>query len=196
MLYYLLGVLTMISTNDFKTGQTIQYEGSIYQVIEFQHVKPGKGSAFVRTKLRDLRSGAVIDKTFNSGIKIETAMIEKHEMQYLYQSGETHVFMNNETYDQIELNQTRIENELNYLTEGMTIKIIVFGTEILGVELPEKVVLEVVETAGGAKGNTASNATKEALTNTGLRLSVPLFINEGEKIVVSTATGKYDTRAK
>jgi len=186
----------MISTNDFKTGQTIQYEGSIYQVIEFQHVKPGKGSAFVRTKLRDLRSGAVIDKTFNSGIKIETAMIEKHEMQYLYQSGETHVFMNNETYDQIELNQTRIENELNYLTEGMTIKIIVFGTEILGVELPEKVVLEVVETAGGAKGNTASNATKEALTNTGLRLSVPLFINEGEKIVVSTATGKYDTRAK
>jgi elongation factor P len=196
MLYKYIGVKLMITTNDFKTGVTIEYEGSIYQVIEFQHVKPGKGGAFVRTKLRDLRSGAVIDKTFNAGIKVETAMIEKSEMQYLYQSGETHVFMNMETYEQIEIHQSRLENELPFLTEGLTIIIIQYGHEILGIELPDKVVLEVVETAGGAKGNTTSNATKEALTNTGLRLSVPLFINEGEKIVVSTATGKYDTRAK
>ena len=186
----------MITTNEFKTGITIEFEGSIYQVIEFQHVKPGKGSAFVRTKLRDLRTGSVIDKTFNAGIKVETAMIDKSEMQYLYKNGETHVFMNMETYEQIELHESRLELELNYLSEGMTIIIISYGTEILGIELPEKVVLEVIETAGGAKGNTTSNATKEALTNTGLRLSVPLFINEGDKIVVSTATGKYDTRAK
>jgi elongation factor P len=186
----------MITTNDFKTGVTIEYEGSIYSVIEFQHVKPGKGSAFVRTKLRDLRTGAVIDKTFNSGLKMETAMIDKSIMQYLYKNGETHVFMNNDTYEQIELHETRLEQELPFLVEGMNITIISYGQEILGIELPEKVVLEVIETAGGAKGNTTSNATKEALTNTGLRLSVPLFINEGEKIVVSTATGKYDTRAK
>jgi elongation factor P len=196
MLYKYIGVNLMITTNDFKTGVTIEYEGNIYQVIEFQHVKPGKGGAFVRSKLRDLRSGAVIYKTFNAGIKVETAMIEKSEMQYLYQNGETHVFMNMETYEQIELHQSRLENELPFLTEGLNIIIIQYGQEILGIELPDKVILEVVETAGGAKGNTTSNATKEALTNTGLRLSVPLFINEGEKIVVSTATGKYDTRAK
>jgi elongation factor P len=123
-------------------------------------------------------------------------MIEKSEMQYLYKNGETHVFMNMETYEQIELHESRLASELNYLVEGMNITIISYGTEILGIELPEKVTLEVVETAGGAKGNTASNATKEALTNTGYRLSVPLFINEGDKIVVSTATGRYDTRAK
>lgn len=186
----------MISTNDFKTGVTIQYEGDIYQVIEFQHVKPGKGAAFVRTKLRNLRTNSVIDKTFNSGIKMETAMIEKNPMQYLYQSGEVHVFMNNETYEQLELHQGQLEGKLEFITEGMDIKIITFENEILGIELPDKVVLEIVETAGGAKGNTASNATKEALTNTGLRLSVPLFINEGDKIVVSTETGRYDTRYK
>jgi elongation factor P len=186
----------MITTNDFKTGVTILYEDSIYQVIEFQHVKPGKGGAFVRSKLRDLRSGAVIDKTFNAGIKVEQAMIDKSEMQYLYKNGETHVFMNMESYEQIELHESRLTNEINFLVEGMMITIISYGHEILGIELPDKVIMEVVETAGGAKGNTASNATKEALTNTGLRLSVPLFINEGEKIVVSTATGRYDTRAK
>ncbi|MDT8336678.1 MAG: elongation factor P [Candidatus Izemoplasmatales bacterium] len=186
----------MITTNDFKTGVTILYEDSIYQVIEFQHVKPGKGGAFVRSKLRDLRSGAVIDKTFNAGIKVEQAMIDKSEMQYLYKNVETYVFMNMETYEQIELHESRLANEINYLVEGMMITIISYGHEILGIELPDKVIMEVVETAGGAKGNTASNATKEALTNTGLRLSVPLFINEGEKIVVSTATGRYDTRAK
>lgn len=186
----------MISTNDFKTGMTIDYEGNIFSIIEFQHVKPGKGGAFVRTKLRNLRTRAVIDKTFNAGVNIEQAIIDKSAMQYLYASGETHVFMNQDTYEQIEIHQDMIQNELLYLTEGMTINIIMYDHEILGLELPDKVVLEIVETAGGAKGNTASNATKEALTNTGLKLLVPLFVNNGEKIVVSTATGKYDTRAK
>jgi len=186
----------MISTNDFKTGMTIEYEGNIYSIIEFQHVKPGKGGAFVRTKLRNLRTRAVIDKTFNAGINIEQAIIDKSAMQYLYASGDTHFFMNQETFEQIEIHQGMIENELYYLTEGMTINIIMYNHEILRLELPDKVTLEVIETAGGAKGNTASNATKEALTNTGLRLLVPLFVETGEKIVVSTATGKYDTRAK
>lgn len=186
----------MISTNDFRTGVTIEYEGNIYSIIEFQHVKPGKGSAFVRTRLRNLRTQAVIDKTFNAGISIQTAQIDKSQMQYLYASDDIHVFMNNETYEQVEIHQSQIENELLYLTEGMSINIISFEHEILGIELPDKVVLEVIETAGGAKGNTASNATKEALTNTGLKLLVPLFIETGEKIVVSTSTGKYDTRAK
>lgn len=186
----------MISTSDFKTGLTIEHDGNIYQIIDFQHVKPGKGSAFVRTKLRNLRTQSVIDITFNSGEKFEQAMIEKAVMQYLYNADDLYVFMNNDTYEQIELHKSNLENEIYYLTEGMNINIIAYGSEILGVELPDKVTLEVVETPGGAKGNTASNATKEALTNTGLRLSVPLFINEGDKIVVSTATGKYDTRAK
>lgn len=186
----------MISTNDFKTGVTIEIEGNIYSVIEFQHVKPGKGGAFVRTRLRNLRSGSIIDKTFNAGVNVETAMIEKNPMQYLYVDGDNHVFMNNETFEQIELNKNQIENELYYLTEGMTINIIFYGEEVLGLELPDKVILEVIETAGSARGNTASNATKEAITNTGLKLLVPLFIETGERIVVSTSTGKYDTRAK
>ncbi|OQX94125.1 MAG: elongation factor P [Tenericutes bacterium 4572_104] len=186
----------MISTSDFKTGLTLEYDGNIYQILNFQHVKPGKGSAFVRTKLRNLRTKSVIDITFNSGEKFELAQIDKNQMQYLYNADDVYVFMNNETYEQIELYKSNLENEIYFLTEGMNINIISYGQEILGIELPDKVVLEVVETAGGAKGNTASNATKEALTNTGLRLSVPLFINNGDKIVVSTATGKYDTRAK
>ncbi len=186
----------MISTSDFKTGLTLEYDGNIYQILDFQHVKPGKGSAFVRTKFRNLRANSVIDITFNSGEKFEPAIIDKSEMQYLYSADDVYVFMNMETYEQIEMHKSNLENELYYLTEAMNINIISFGTEILGIELPDKVTLEIVETAGGARGNTASNATKEALTNTGLRLSVPLFVNEGDKIVVSTATGKYDTRAK
>jgi len=186
----------MISTSDFKTGLTIEYDGNLYQIIDFQHVKPGKGSAFVRTKLRNLRANSVIDITFSSGEKFNAAQIDKNIMQYLYSADDIYVFMNNDTYEQIELHKSSIENELYYITEGMNVNITSFGHEILGVELPDKVILEIVETAGGAKGNTASNATKEALTNTGLKLSVPLFVNEGEKIVVSTSTGKYDTRAK
>ena len=186
----------MVSTNDFKTGLTIEYEGNIYSVIEFQHVKPGKGGAFVRSKLRNLRSGSIIDKTFNAGINLNQAIIDKSPMQYLYQAGDDTIFMNMDTFEQIELSNEKIKNELLYLTEGMTINIIFYEHEILGLELPDKVTLEVIETAGGAKGNTTSNSTKEAMTNTGLRLLVPLFVETGDKVIVSTATGKYDTRAK
>lgn len=186
----------MVSTNDFKTGMTIEFEGNIYSIIEFQHVKPGKGGAFVRTRLRNLRSQAIIDKTFNAGINVEQAVIDKSPMQFLYKDNDNNVFMNMETYEQIELQSSQIANELYYLSEGMTINIISYNEEILGLELPDKVTLEIVETAGGARGNTASNATKEAMTNTGLRLLVPLFVETGEKVIVSTATGKYDTRAK
>ncbi len=186
----------MISTSDFKTGLTLEYDKNIYQIIDFQHVKPGKGSAFVRTKLRNLRANSVIDITFNSGEKFKQAQIDKSIMQYLYSADDVYVFMNNETYDQIELHISNFKNEIYYLSEGMNINIISYGEEILGIELPDKVVLEIAETAGGVKGNTTSNATKAATTSSGLTLSVPLFVNEGDKIVVSTATGKYDTRAK
>ncbi len=186
----------MISTNEFKTGVAIELDGNIFQVMEFQHVKPGKGGAFVRTKLKNLRTGAIIDYTFNAGIKISKANIEKNEMSYIYASGDQYVFMNNETYEQIELNKNQIEYELNYLTEGLVVNIINYNGEIIGMELPDKVTLEIVEAAPGVRGNTVSNATKEAFCNTGLRIAVPLFVEVGDKVIVSTSTGKYDTRAK
>jgi len=186
----------MIMTNEFRTGVTIEYEGNIYVVLEFQHVKTAKATAFIRTRLRNLRTGSITVKTFDSGVNMNTANIERPKMQYLYASGDMHVFMNNETYEQIELHKSQLENELPYMTEGMNINIITYDQEILGVELPDKVVLEVVETAGSSRGNTASNATKEAICNTGLKILVPLFIEQGEKITVSTVTGKYDTRYK
>ena len=186
----------MISTNDFKTGVTIEHEGNIFQVIEFQHVKPGKGAAFVRSKLRNLRTGATIEYTFNSGIKVKKALIEKNEMNFIYASGDDYVFMNNDTYEQIEINKAQLEYEVNFLTEGLNVNVISYNGEILGVELPDKVTLEIVEAAPGVKGNSVSNATKEAFCNTGLRISVPLFVEVGDRVIVSTATGKYDTRAK
>jgi len=184
----------MISTNEFKTGMTIDYEGNLYQIIEFQHVKPGKGQAFVRSKLRNLRSGAVIDKTFNAGEKVGRAHIEKSTMQYLYSMGDEFVFMNNETYEQLEVPTVQLEQEKNFLIEGMEVKIITFESEILGVEVPEKVTLEVVECEPGVKGNTASNATKNATVSTGYSLQVPLFIEVGEKLIINTSTGQYVSR--
>jgi elongation factor P len=185
----------MITTNDFKTGITIQSEGNLWSVIEFQHVKPGKGSAFVRSKLRNLRTGAVIDKTWRAGEKVATAHIEKNNMAYLYSMGETYVFMNNDTYEQIEIRKEQIEYQLNFLIEGMEVNVISFEGEILGVDIPEKVTLEVIEADPAVKGNTAQNATKNCVVETGYRLQVPLFVNLGDKIVINTNTGKYDTRA-
>lgn len=184
----------MISTNEFKTGMTIDYEGNLYQIIEFQHVKPGKGQAFVRSKLRNLRSGAVVDKTFNAGEKVARAHIEKSTMQYLYSMGDEFVFMNNETYEQLEVPITQLEQEKNFLLEGMEVKIMTFESEILGVEVPEKVTLEVIESDPGVKGNTASNATKNATVSTGYTLQVPLFIETGEKLIINTSTGQYVSR--
>lgn len=185
----------MTSTNDFKTGMTIQSEGNLWLVIEFQHVKPGKGSAFVRSKLRNLRTGAVVDKTWRAGEKVETAHIEKSKMAYLYAMGDTYVFMNNETYEQIEIPYSHIEYQLNFIIEGMEVNVISFNGEILGVDIPEKVALEVTEADPAVKGNTAQSATKDCVVETGFKLQVPLFVNKGDKIIINTNTGKYDTRA-
>lgn len=187
----------MISTSDFKTGLTISFGGNIFQIIEFMHVKPGKGAAFVRSKLRNLRSGAVIDYTFSASEKMEKAQIDKTKMQYLYASGDTHVFMNLESYEQIELTKEQIENESKYIYEGMEVDVMFHNeVEVLGVLLPDKVALEVVETVPGVKGDTKTNALKDAILQTGLLVKVPMFIEQGEKIIVSTQDGTYVSRDK
>ncbi|MCK9235450.1 MAG: elongation factor P [Acholeplasmataceae bacterium] len=187
----------MVSTNEFKTGMTIAFEGNIYQIIEFLHVKPGKGSAFVRSKLRNLRTGAVIDHTFNAGTKVERAQIDKVGMQYLYANGEQHVFMNSETYEQIEINAAQIEHELQFIYEGMMVEVNFYNhEEILGLSIPEKVALEVIETVPGVRGDTKTNALKDAIVQTGLLVKVPLFIEQGEKIIVNTNDGLYVSREK
>lgn len=185
----------MISVNDFKTGLTIEVDNGIWQVMEFQHVKPGKGAAFVRSKLRNLRSGAVQEKTFRAGEKVAKAHIENRKMQYLYASGDSHVFMDNESYEQIELPEANIEYELKYLTENMEVHVMTFGTETLGVELPKNVTLEVTETEPGIKGDTSSGGTKSATLETGLTVQVPFFINQGDKLIINTTEGSYVSRA-
>lgn len=185
----------MLSTNNFKTGVTIQHDGNLYSVIEFQHVKPGKGPAFVRSKLRNLRTGGILDKTWRAGEKVAPAHIDKDKMNYLYAMGETHVFMNNETYDQIEINEKSIKQQLNFIIEGTEVNVISFEGEILGVDIPEKMTLEITHADPAVKGNTATSATKDAILETGFKIQVPLFVNQGDKIVVNTNTGKYDTRA-
>lgn len=185
----------MVSSNDFKNGMTILYDGKIYKIMEFMHVKPGKGSAFVRTKLRDIRSGAVIDYTFNSSEKVELADIEKEEMQYLYDSQDFLVFMNTETYEQIEIPYSIVEYERKFLRENQIVDIERYGEEILGIILPDKVTLTVTECEPAIKGDTKTNALKDAIVETGLLVKVPMFINQGEEIIISTDTGKYSSRA-
>ncbi len=185
----------MISVNDFKTGVTIEVDGNIWKVLEFQHVKPGKGAAFVRSKLRNLRTGAVNDKTFRAGEKVSKALITNEKMSYLYSSGDSFVFMNNTTYEQIEIPRSHIEYELNFLKENMEVSILMYGSEILGVDLPSSVELLVTETEPGVKGDTATGATKLATLETGYSLQVPLFIKEGDKLIINTAEGHYISRA-
>lgn len=184
----------MISVNDFKTGTTIEYEDNIWQVIEFQHVKPGKGAAFVRSKIRNLRNGNIQEKTFRAGEKVKRAHIEHKKMQYLYASGDMHAFMDMNTYEQIELPQERIENELNYIKENAPVDIIMFDGEVIGIQLPNNVDLEVTETEPGLKGDTVSGGSKAATLETGLVVQVPLFINEGDILVINTSDGKYISR--
>ncbi|WP_404452984.1 elongation factor P [Virgibacillus necropolis] len=185
----------MISVNDFKTGLTIEVDNGLWQVMDFQHVKPGKGAAFVRSKLRNLRNGNIQEKTFRGGEKVEKAHIENKKMQYLYASGDMHAFMDSNTYEQIELQQEQIENELKFMKENMEVNIIAHGEEILGVSLPNNVELEVTETEPGIKGDTASGGTKSATLETGITVQVPFFINNGEVLVISTSDGKYVSRA-
>jgi elongation factor P len=186
----------MISVNDFKTGVTIEVDNGIWRVMEFQHVKPGKGAAFVRTKLRNLRTGSVTEKTFRAGEKVAKAQIDNRKMQYLYASGDSHAFMDSETYDQIELPEKSIEYELKFLQENMEVQVIQFQGEVLGVELPNSVVLEVAETDPGIKGDTASGGSKPAKLTTGLIVQVPFFINEGDKLIINTTDSSYVSRAQ
>lgn len=185
----------MISVNDFKTGLTIEVDGDIWRVMDFQHVKPGKGAAFVRSKLRNLRTGNVNEKTFRAGEKVGKAQIDNKRMQYLYANGDDHVFMDNESYEQIELPAKQIEEELKFLKENMEVHVIQYKEEILGVELPVTVVLEVAETEPGIKGDTASGGSKPAKLETGLIVQVPFFVNTGDKLVINTEESEYVSRA-
>ena len=184
----------MINVNDFKTGMTISYENNLYQVLEFQHVKPGKGAAIVKAKLKNLRTGSIAEYSFNAGIKIPTAHINKQKMQYLYSTGTAYSFMNMETYEQVEIDESQIENEKKFLKEGLEVLISFYENEMLGIELPEKIDYKITSTEPAIKGNTATNATKDAIIETGLLVRVPLFIDEGEEIIVSTKDGKYVSR--
>ncbi|RAZ68443.1 elongation factor P [Planococcus maitriensis] len=186
----------MISVNDFKTGLTIEVDNDIWRVMEFQHVKPGKGAAFVRSKLRNLRTGAVNEKTFRAGEKVAKAQIDNRKMQYLYANGDMHAFMDSETYDQIELPEKSIEYELKFLQENMEVQVIQYHGEVLGVELPNTVVLEVAETDPGIKGDTASGGSKPAILTTGLSVQVPFFINQGDKLIINTTDSSYVSRAQ
>ena len=185
----------MFNVNDIKNGITFVLDGQIYQVIEFLHVKPGKGPAFIRTKIKNLRTGAKIKKTFNTNIKLEKAMIEKQNMQFLYASGDTYTFMNMETYEQMELTKDQIGDDVNYLKDGLDVDLTFYKGELLGISLPEKVSLKVTSTEPAVKGNTTNNAMKDATLETGFVVKVPLFIEQDEEIIVSTKDGKYVSRA-
>lgn len=185
----------MISVNDFKTGLTIEVDGDIWRVVDFQHVKPGKGAAFVRSKLRNLRTGSVQEKTFRGGEKVAKAQIDNRKMQYLYESGGNYVFMDLNTYEQIEIPGEQIQDELKYMLENMEVNVIMYGSEILGVDLPNTVVLEVAETEPNIKGDTSGGGTKPATMETGVTVNVPFFINQGDKLIINTTDGTYVSRA-
>ena len=185
----------MISVNDFKTGLTIEVDGGIWRVVDFQHVKPGKGAAFVRSKLKNLRTGAVQEKTFRAGEKVAKAQIDNRKMQYLYESGDSHVFMDLDTYEQIEIPTEQIKDELKYMLENMELTVIMYGSEILGVDLPNTVVLEVAETEPNIKGDTSSGGSKPATMETGVTENEPFLVNQGDKLIINTTDGSYVSRA-
>ena len=179
---------------DVRNGTTFELEGSVYKVVEFQHVKPGKGAAFVRTKLKNVINGSVLEKTFNPSEKLQGAEIEKREMQYLYADGDLYYFMDNESYEQIPLNKSDLGDTLNYLKENMNVKILSFKGNVFAVEPPIFVELEVKYTEPGFSGNTSTGATKPAELETGYSINVPLFVNTGDVIRIDTRTGEYMER--
>ena len=185
----------MVSTNEFKTGLTVTIDNDPWQVVEFQHVQPGTGAAFVRAKMRNLATGAVVERTFNAGERLPNANIDRRAMQYLYQEGEMYVFMDNETYEQLELTKEQLGNGINFLKENMDVKVTSFEGRILGVELPNTVELVVVETEPGIRGDTATGGNKPATMDTGYVVKVPLFINEGDHLLIDTRSGEYIQRA-
>lgn len=185
----------MFNINDIKNGMTFLYEGNLYQVMEFLHVKPGKGSAFVKAKLKNLRTGGTVEKTFNTNVKLEKAMIERQNMQFLYASGDVYNFMNMETYEQSELNKSQLGEESKFLKDGLDVIVTFYQGELLGIILPDKIEYVVAETEPAVKGNTTNNAQKDAVMENGLKVRVPLFVEQGESIIVSTKDGKYDSRS-
>ena len=186
----------MATTADIRNGAVILHKSKRMKVVGFQHVKPGKGGAFVRTKLKDIKSGKIIDETFNSGHKLEFIRVEAKGMQFLYEDNESFVFMDNETYDQLNISSESVGEGKFFLTAGMNVDLLFDGSEVLDVRLPSHVVLEVTETEPGFKGNTATGASKPATLETGYTLNVPLFINEGERLRIDTRTGDYVERSK
>ena len=185
----------MVNVNDFKVGMTIQYDGNIYTVLDFQHVKPGKGAAIVKAKLKNLRTGSIAEYTFNAGVKVETARIEKKPMQFLYSMNDTYYFMNMNDYEQIELNKSVIGDDAKLLKENLDVDIMFFEGEMLGMNLPDKIAMKVVHTEPGVKGNTTSTAMKDAELESGLIVKVPMFIDQDEMVLISSKDGKYVSRA-
>ncbi len=185
----------MITAGDFRNGVTFEMDGQVVSIIEFQHVKPGKGAAFVRTKIRNVITGAVVEKTFNPNDKYPTAFIERKDMEYLYTDGDLYYFMDNETYEQLPINASVLGDNFKFVKENMVCKIMSYKGNVFGVEPPTFVELDVTKTEPGIKGDTATNVTKPAVLETGAEIKVPLFINEGDKIQIDTRTGEYMSRA-
>ncbi|MEL7209884.1 MAG: elongation factor P [Actinomycetota bacterium] len=184
-----------ISTADFKNGMHLDLDDGLFQIVDFQHVKPGKGHAFVRSTLKNARTGAVVERTFRAGEKCERAMIDKRDMQYLYRDGEGYVFMDNQTYDQMTVATETLGDAANYVIEGSEMVLEFYGDEIVGVDLPAAVELDITETEPGVQGDRVSGARKPATLVTGLTVQVPLFVEPGETIKVDTRTGEYLSRA-
>ncbi len=185
----------MISAGEFRNGVTFEEDGNVLQVVEFQHVKPGKGAAFVRTKTKNVITGAVVEKSYNPTAKFPTAYIERREMQYLYEDGGLYYFMDTESYEQTPLNESELGDAFKFVKENEMVKVLSYKGKVFGVEAPNFVVLQVTETEPGVKGNTATNTLKPAKVETGAEVRVPLFINEGDMIRIDTRTGEYMERA-
>jgi elongation factor P len=185
----------MLSAGDFRNGLTFEMDGNVFSIVEFQHVKPGKGAAFVRTKIKNAITGAVVERTFNPSDKYPVAYVERKDMQYLYSDGELYYFMDKESFEQLPLNAEKLGDNFRFVKENMDCKVLSFKGNVFGVEPPTFVELQIVETDPGFKGDTATNATKPAKLETGASIRVPLFINEGDKIRVDTRTGEYMERA-
>ena len=187
--------MATITAGEFRNGKVFEMEGKYYQVVEFQHVKPGKGAAFVRTKIRNVISGAVTEKTFNPNDKYPTAFIERKDMEYLYNDGDLYYFMDSETYEQLPISPNVLGDNFRFVKENMVCKVLSYKGNVFGIEPPNFVELQVTETEPGVKGDTATNVTKPATLETGAEIKVPIFINEGEMIRVDTRTGEYMERA-
>ena len=185
-----------VSTNDFKNGMTLELDGVLFQVVEFQHVKPGKGGAFVRTKLRNVKTGAVIERTFNAGVKVGLAIVERKQMQYLYSDASDYVFMDLDTYEQVHVGQEVMGDVGKFLTESAEAQVSMHEGVPIAVDLPASVVLTITETAPGAKGDTKTGALKPATMDSGAVVNVPLFVEAGERIKVDTRSGEYVERVK